>query len=471
MSARQRPIYDRLFDNPSNGGPRPRHLQRMIYELTHRNGDLMPPLNYKDQHALAHHLKENYVSFDIAWAHDKAREFYKNAAREHTAKEAQKEAHTQDQKPIANLYGAQPPLEDNKSSDNQSKDDSQKAENNPQNDERYVLRTEYKQNVKHQAELFLNMEDKIEGINKRIDADNATTANNLTSLMDDVKFLKDSKPTKIEIYKEDEKTPEFTGIVHSQFPLLLKAARARLEDGTRLNLWLYGPAGTGKTHAAKSLAQALFGGRMCHMTTKMLEEFQTNYKRDWTSYNYSPTLSTSFQVMGYMDAMGKYVPTSFYFAWKYGGVFLLDEIDGSMQDALLGLNGALSSTYASFPCGVVERHKDCIILAGANTTGHGGDIEYLGTMKQNVAFLDRWAFIHWPHDDALENALVRDSYWVARVRQVRHRLQEKKIKGHVITMRASMQGAALLAAGIPFEQVEHMVLRKGIPQGQWDMIK
>ena len=58
---------------------------------------------------------------------------------------------------------------------------------------------------------------------------------------------------------ETPKHPEGVeiGRQHKQFSDLLTACNARTKDGYRLNVWMTGPAGTGKTSAAKAVAKAL----------------------------------------------------------------------------------------------------------------------------------------------------------------------------------------------------------------------
>jgi hypothetical protein len=92
-------------------------------------------------------------------------------------------------------------------------------------------------------------------------------------------------------------------------------------------------------------------------------------------------------------------------------------------------------------------------------------------MKQDKAFLDRFVEIDWPVDEKLEAAIVPNEAWVLRVQGVRKRVSARGIKGHMITPRASTYGAALLAAGLPMETVEKMVLKKGLADDAWNQIK
>lgn len=245
------------------------------------------------------------------------------------------------------------------------------------------------------------------------------------------------------------------GRQHFVFPDLLALCCAAIEDASEpLNVWLYGPAGTGKTTAAKNIATAL----------------SKAYDRTF-DFRALSKLSTEYQVLGYQDASGKYISTHFRDVYENGGVIILDEIDSWSPNAMTALNGALANGYCAFPDKMVTRHPDCIIIAGANTVGSGGTIEYVGRLKQDAASLDRFEMLEWPIDEALEAALTDNSEWLARVRHVRAMVAAKGIKDVMITPRAAIKGAARIRAGISFEMAEKLFLRRGMTQAQWDMVK
>jgi cobaltochelatase CobS len=238
------------------------------------------------------------------------------------------------------------------------------------------------------------------------------------------------------------------GIQHKNFTKLMRACNARLRNGARLNIWLAGPAGTGKTTAAEKVAEAM-----------------------GLPFHYNGALETRYELLGFVDANGRAVRTAFRDAWEHGGIYLFDEIDGSNPGALLALNGALANGSCPFPDALVKRHPDCVIIAGANTTGLGATVEYVGRMKQDAALLNRFVFIDWPLDDALEDALCADKGWLRRVQSVRGKVADKGIKGHLITPRATLYGEALLAAGMTREDVEAAVLRQGMTADQWSQVR
>jgi hypothetical protein len=176
-----------------------------------------------------------------------------------------------------------------------------------------------------------------------------------------------------------------------------------------------------------------------------------------------------YALIGYNDANGKYVSTSFRKAWETGGIFLWDEVDSSDPNALLTFNAALANGTAPFPDGCIEKHKDCILVAAANTWGHGATQEYVGRLKMDAAFLKRFAFLEWDYDDALEMNTAPNPAWTKRVQQIRKRVKDKGLR-IMITPRESYIGAQLLAAGIPQHEVELMTLKSGCSADQWAQI-
>lgn len=232
---------------------------------------------------------------------------------------------------------------------------------------------------------------------------------------------------------------------HKNFRKLLGVCQTKAE-GYSLNVWLTGPAGSGKTHAAKQVAEEL--GLPFYYTGAILEPFS---------------------LLGFTDAQGKVVRTQFREAWEHGGVFLFDEVDGSGANALLAFNGALANHMCPFPDAVIPQHKDCIIIAAANTWGHGATLEYVGRNKLDDSTKSRFVFLDWPYDESFERTLTDNAAWVARVQKIRANVASKQIKV-AITPRATIYGSALLAAGFSQADVEAMVLRQGMTKEQWESI-
>lgn len=229
------------------------------------------------------------------------------------------------------------------------------------------------------------------------------------------------------------------GVQHLMFPTLLAYI------GLGQNVWLTGPAGSGKTRCAREVAKHL-----------------------GLSY-YSKSLSKMSPVshlLGYMDANGKYVRTSFRDALEKGGLFLLDEVDAGPADVLVAFNDALAADIGdliSFPDGMVEKHADFVAIAAANTYGGGANREYVGRVQQDAAALDRFTFLDFPYDPALEMHISGNEKWVLRIQLYRKCAEELGIR-HVISPRASVKGAQALEIGRSLAEVERALIWKGLEE-------
>lgn len=246
--------------------------------------------------------------------------------------------------------------------------------------------------------------------------------------------------TRVEVKVMETGEIKDMGLQHKKFPILLKAIMARV------NVWMAGPSASGKTTAAQNAAKALD-----------------------LPFRYTGAVGDPYALVGYNDANGKYVRTPFREAWEHGGVFLWDEVDASDPNALLAFNAALANGTAPFPDGCIEKHKDCILIAAANTWGHGATNEYVGRLKMDAAFLKRFAFISWDYDDQLELATTPNKEWTKRVQSVRAKVKAKGLRV-MVTPRESYMGAQLLAAGIPQHMVEEMTIKSGMTEEQWKQI-
>ena len=273
-------------------------------------------------------------------------------------------------------------------------------------------------------------------------------AKNYAAILDMVeKKLSDMPARKIEVTFNGA-THEVEGRQHMQFEELLYTVGAQSEGESGMNVWLAGAAGTGKTTAASNVAKALG------------MEFYTN-----------GSIANKYELTGFVDAHGKLVRTPFRDAWENGGLYLFDEVDGSVPSALLAFNAALANGIMAFPDGMIKRHEKCIIIAAANTFGNGATAEYVGRMKQDFAFLDRFVFMHWKIDEALELHFSENKEWAQYVQRIRKTVEAKGLKV-IVTPRATIFGSRLLRSGkIPRERVIEMTLKKGMSDDQWNMVK
>jgi hypothetical protein len=259
--------------------------------------------------------------------------------------------------------------------------------------------------------------------------------------------------------------PKGEGLMHYQFPYLMSAINAGV------SIMLVGPAGSGKTTACEKAAHLL-----------------------GLKFYFTGALDSAYKLMGFIDAQGRLVRTAFREAYEHGGVFLYDEIDGSLPGPVLAFNAALANGHADFPDGMVTRHPDFRCVAAANTFGRGADRQYVGRMQLDAASLDRFVTLDWQYDIGLEAALigiarpekalepakvepmqdeskiaVAAALWFQRVQDVRAKIEQQKIR-HVVSPRATIFGAKLLSAGWPQSMVEDCVLWKGLDKDQINKI-
>lgn len=233
---------------------------------------------------------------------------------------------------------------------------------------------------------------------------------------------------------------------HEAFERLLRLATSL--SGERRNIWLQGPAGAGKTTAARKLAEAL-----------------------GLAFEFMPAVSSPYELSGYRSATGTYLDTAFRRVYENGGVILLDEVDGSSPQALLYINAALANGSAAFPDGMVKRHPTTIVLCAANTWGLGGDSNYVGRVKLDAAFLDRFVKLSWNYDEHLERlAAGAPDDWVDVVQEVRAACFSAGAEGMVISPRASITGCELLRAGCDHELVVESIFSMYRKHSMWPRV-
>lgn len=239
--------------------------------------------------------------------------------------------------------------------------------------------------------------------------------------------------------KKEQRTNRKVG-VHHQMESLVRLATTRQASGFVKPIYLPGPSGTGKSYAAKALAEAM-----------------------GLQFDGCGTLADRYELTGFRTADGTVSETTFRRIWESGGVFLLDEIDRSNPDAIIWLNMALSNDAAAFPDGLMARHPDCIIVATGNTRLTGPTARYTTAQRQDGAFCERFLFLDWPLDLDLEAYLARgNEAWLKRVRAIRKAMEA--MGGDFATFapdsRTVNDGAALLAAGFSVSDVEDMTALK-----------
>jgi cobaltochelatase CobS len=235
---------------------------------------------------------------------------------------------------------------------------------------------------------------------------------------------------------------------HPQLETLIRVCSARKPCGQRLNAWLAGPAGSGKTTAAKMAADAI-----------------------GLPFAAMGAMTQAHELLGFVDAGGRYHETPFTRFYRDGGVILLDEIDASDANITLVLNGALDNGQMTFPNGeTVARHADFVCIGAANTWGAGATADYVGRNKLDGAFLQRFVQMAWDYDAELEMAISGNPDFTARVQKARKRAADAGLK-ILITPRASLYGAALIRAGLSADDAARMTYLAGLSAAQIKQIE
>ena len=266
-------------------------------------------------------------------------------------------------------------------------------------------------------------------------AENKETAARLQADID--KRLKDINiPTVITIDHGGEDTPiPPTYTAHYRMPTLMKYIKSNAQP------FITGPAGSGKSYACKQVAEIL----------------------DRPFY-YEGALDDKYAVTGYLTPDGKYVESKFFKAFKNGGIFLFDEMDGSDPEVLVAMNNLLAvpdGGLGSFPCGMVPRHKDLTIVVAANTSGRGATRQYVGRSQLDAATMDRFRTFSFPYDPALETTFTSNKSWLATVHATREAVDFLNMDV-IVSPRAIIAGTALLAAGVELDEVLESCIYKGL---------
>lgn len=240
-------------------------------------------------------------------------------------------------------------------------------------------------------------------------------------------LVKSVKPIVNTIVIKDRPAKTLQGIQHFVFPKVLGA----VSQG--VNLWLVGPAGTGKSTIGEQVAEAL--------------------SLPFSAVNCTSTM-TETALKGYNDANGNYVATEFRRIFEGGGVFVFDEIDNANPNVLGALNSALANGFMAFADRRVQKHPDFVGIATGNTFGSGATMEYVGRNPIDAATVDRFAQLEVPIDEKVEDAMLASvgleqaiaTKWVGIVRKARQNVAEAGLKV-IVSPRATLNGAKLLRSG------------------------
>jgi hypothetical protein len=248
---------------------------------------------------------------------------------------------------------------------------------------------------------------------------------------------------------------------HFLFEAVLKLLAAKDRYGMPLNIALFGPTGSGKTKMCIFAAKAL-GVEL------VLQPFNPH--------------TTKSELLGYMDAAGKYVPSPFYLAFKNGLLFIADEFDAANPAIATCLNASVGNRMVTFPNGeTLQAHQNFRAVFCMNTDGRGGDDQYTGRNRLDMATLDRLVYVHVPLDPGLEAHLVgvnrpsptidlieggqfKDNAEILdHVASVRTSMETNKLR-YFLSPRATVHACAMHEAGFGKVWIDNCCIWRGIPQ-------
>lgn len=238
--------------------------------------------------------------------------------------------------------------------------------------------------IEQVANIFASLQSEAynKGYNK---AQEEATAkiDNLTAQVEELKNQPQGTGTVINITIDGEKTTTQTKeVLHPKFARVVKILKNKER---KMHAYLYGPAGTGKNVLAEQIAKS-FG----------------------VKFFYLNTVYTKYDITGYCDAQGRYVPTVVYeFLKAPNGLLMLDEIDNSMAEALVPINALLANGFITFQNGeTLYLDDNHFIIAAGNTNGQGATAEYNGRYKMDESTRSRFGFVKIMYDEAVEKSIV-----------------------------------------------------------------
>lgn len=201
---------------------------------------------------------------------------------------------------------------------------------------------------------------------------------------------------------------------------------------TRQNAYIFGPAGCGKTTAAKQVAKAmeLPFGYIC---------LTAGASETWLFGRNTPN--------GFIEGQ-------FSLLYKNGGVFLADEMDAADSNLLIALNTAIDSDELLNPMSGerIKKHKDFVFIGAGNTNGLGATGNYNGRNRLDASTLSRFVFFEMDYDEQLEKALCLDKNIYEALIKTRRYLVERKSE-NFITTRDFIKLSKMFTAGSSYNFV------------------
>ena len=237
--------------------------------------------------------------------------------------------------------------------------------------------------IEQVANIFASLQSEAynKGYNKAQE-EAAAKIDNLTAQVEELKNRPTTSGTTINITIDGKtETKVIKSIVNPNAEELVDY----LKEGE--NVFLWGPAGAGKNVLGEQLAEMLN-----------------------VPFFYMNTVYTKYDITGFTDAQGNYIPTAV-INWlnNDGGLMFLDEMCTNAPEANTAINALLANKYIVLQNGeVLKMSPRHYVVAADNTNGLGATEEYNGRYKMDESTRDRFAFFFIDYDAAVEESIVGD---------------------------------------------------------------
>lgn len=255
-----------------------------------------------------------------------------------------------------------------------------------------------------------------------------------------IKHLSDMKPREIIVKIGEKENTVKADVLNDEYETILDLIADKQE------VFLTGPAGTGKSKLAEQVAEGL-------------------------GLNFYPESAVAYEhkLTGYKDANGTFHETAFYLAFKHGGLFMIDEIDASTPEVLVIINTALAQKYFTFNGEFVRAHEDFRCIVAGNTTGRGADTQYVGRFQLDASTIDRFMMIDIDYQESIEMAITNnDKELVEFAHSFRESADMNRIE--IIFSYRGLARIATMKEKIALPKLLNMALLKGLAKDDIRML-
>lgn len=168
----------------------------------------------------------------------------------------------------------------------------------------------------------------------------------------------------------------------------------------RIPILLVGPSGSGKSFMARDLAEYVM---------------ECNYGELPLTAGATPSWLVG------AETISGYKSRPFVDIYENGGVFCFEEMDAADPNMLLIVNNAIANNFFTNPVTgrEIEKSKNFIPIATANTWGLGANRQYTGRERLDAATLDRWRVgrVEVDYDATIEKMIITDMKEIAGKRE------------------------------------------------------